>query len=124
MRPIFLLLASAPFVFSQSKTNLSLTELSGSLETLVERVRPAVVQIFSTGYAAPDDSESTNTSSLLARQRSTGSGVILSEDGLILTNNHVVRNALKIEVKLHNTHRGGHMPDSTIPAKLIGVDRE
>jgi serine protease Do len=124
MRPIVFLLASASLVFPQSKTTVSLTELSGSLETLVQRVRPSVVQIFSTGYAAAEDSESTNASSLLARQRSTGSGVILSDDGLILTNNHVIRNALKIEVKLHNSYRGGHMPDSTVPAKLLGVDRE
>jgi serine protease Do len=96
-----------------------LGDLSASLETLVERVRPSVVQIFSTSYAAGEEGESANTSSLLSKQLSTGSGVILSEDGLILTNNHVVRNALKIEVKLHDPSRGAR-----IAAKLVGVDRE
>jgi serine protease Do len=118
-----LLLAFAPPLFSQAKP-VSLTELSASFEALAQRVRPSVVQIFSTGYAAGEESESSNTSSLLSKQRSTGSGVILSEDGLILTNNHVVHNALKIEVKLHNENPGKRMPDSTVPAKLVGVDRE
>lgn len=118
------LLVSAPSVFAQSKTAVSLAELSTSLETLVKRVRPSVVQIFSTGYASAEDGESTTASSLLSKQRSTGSGVILSEDGLILTNNHVVHNALRIEVKLHNEARSGHAPESNLTAKLIGVDRE
>jgi serine protease Do len=124
MRPILLFLASATSVFSQSQATVSLSELSSSLETLAQRVRPSVVQIFSTGYASAEEGESTNAASLLSKQRSTGSGVILSEDGLILTNNHVVHNALKIEVKLHNANRGGRMPDSIVLAKLVGVDRE
>jgi serine protease Do len=121
MRLPTLLLVSAPVLFAQTKT---LNELSNSLEALAQRVRPSVVQIFSTGYASAEDGESTNAASLLSKQRSTGSGVILSEDGFILTNNHVIHNALKIEVKLHSERSGGRMPNSTVPARLIGVDRE
>src|SRR5580692_2190510 len=112
MRPNFssilsavLLLAAAPSLFPQTKPAVSLGELSASFETLARHVRPSVVQIFSTGYASSDEGDSSNTSSLLSKQRSTGSGVILSEDGYILTNNHVVHNALKIEVKLHTSIR-------------------
>jgi len=46
--------------------------------------------------------------------QSLGSGFIISSDGYILTNNHVVKNADKIMVQLSN-HR-------ELPAKLIGAD--
>lgn len=117
-----LILVCAP-AFPQTRSAASLGELSASLESLVERVRPSVVQIFSTTYAAAEEAEGTSASSLISKQLSTGSGVILSQDGLILTNNHVIRNAMKIEVKLHNPSRG-RLSEAAVPAKLIGVDRE
>ncbi len=47
-------------------------------------------------------------------QRSGGSGVIISEDGYIITNNHVVDGASKLRVKIYD---GG-----TFNAEIIGVD--
>ena len=47
-------------------------------------------------------------------QVGTGSGVIISEDGYIVTNNHVVKNASEIEITLNNK--------KSYPAKLIGTD--
>jgi serine protease Do len=102
---------------------LSLRDLSASYEALTARVRPAVVQIFSTGYATVEEGDSTNTAGLLSRQRSTGSGVILSTDGYIVTNNHVVQGARKIEVKLATGSRN-RAQESTLPARLVGVDRD
>ncbi|MEL6190891.1 MAG: Do family serine endopeptidase [Bacteroidota bacterium] len=43
-----------------------------------------------------------------------GSGVILSSDGYIITNNHVIENANRIEVTLSDNR--------SFPAKLIGTD--
>jgi Do/DeqQ family serine protease len=48
------------------------------------------------------------------KQRGLGSGVIVSQDGYILTNNHVVDNATKIQVELSDRR--------TVDAKVIGVD--
>ena len=108
-----------------------MNELSSSLEGLVNRIRPAVVQIFSTGYAAAEDSDSGNTASLLTKQRSTGSGIILSADGYIVTNAHVVRGARRVQVRLSDvrsaaTGRGATLvPEAKLlEAKLIGLDRE
>jgi serine protease Do len=108
---------------------VSLGELSQSLEDLVNRVRPAVVQIFSTGYVTADESDSSNAAALLSQQRSTGSGIILSDDGFIVTNAHVVRGARRIQVRLSVARLRGR--NSTfepevklLDAKLIGMDRE
>src|SRR6478735_6356027 len=46
-----------------------------------------------------------------------GTGFIISKDGLILTNNHVIEGATKIEVSLF-----GEDDDQTYPAKLVGSD--
>jgi Do/DeqQ family serine protease len=43
-----------------------------------------------------------------------GSGVIISADGYIVTNNHVVANADELDVALHNNH--------TYKAKVVGTD--
>ena len=46
-----------------------------------------------------------------------GTGFIISKDGLILTNNHVIEDATKIEVSLF-----GEDGDQTYAAKLVGKD--
>ncbi|SMF05412.1 DegQ family serine endoprotease [Desulfovibrio gilichinskyi] len=51
------------------------------------------------------------------KQGSLGSGFIISADGYIVTNNHVVASADEIKVKLRNDGRD-------YPAKLIGLDKE
>lgn len=47
-------------------------------------------------------------------QVGTGSGVIITEDGYIVTNNHVIENASELEVTLNN--------NKTYKAKLVGTD--
>ncbi|MEO8235108.1 MAG: Do family serine endopeptidase [Flavobacterium sp.] len=47
-------------------------------------------------------------------QVGTGSGVIISEDGYIVTNNHVVKDATELEITLNN--------NKTYKAKLVGTD--
>ena len=49
------------------------------------------------------------------QQRALGSGVIVSKDGYILTNNHVIENADEIKVETTD--------DRTFTAKLIGTDK-
>src|SRR5580700_190051 len=115
-------LALAPFLSAQANSKpASLRELSTSYEDLAARVRPAVVQIFSTGYVASEEGDGTAASSLISTQRSTGSGIILTADGYIVTNNHVVQGARRIEVVLHATNPV-QARQSRLEAKLIGTD--
>ena len=50
----------------------------------------------------------------IQEQVGTGSGVIISEDGYIVTNNHVIKDATEIEITLNNK--------KSYTAKLIGTD--
>ena len=50
------------------------------------------------------------------RETGTGSGVILTDDGIIVTNNHVVAGATKVMVHL------GEGDDRTVQAKVLGTD--
>lgn len=49
-------------------------------------------------------------------QVGTGSGVIISEDGYIVTNNHVIANASELEITLNN--------NQTYKARLIGTEKQ
>jgi len=102
----------------------TLEGFSRSLEALTGKVKQSVVQIFSTAYTTVDETESGNTASLLSKQRSTGTGVILAEDGYIVTNAHVVRGARKIQVKLAPSMQLDDPPSGLIEAHLVGLDSE
>jgi serine protease Do len=75
-----------------------LKQVDGALQRLVARVSPAVVQIQVTGYGA--EGAGRGDASVLVRQRTIGSGVVVDADGWIMTNQHVVRGAQRIRVVL------------------------
>src|SRR5919107_1501481 len=120
--------ASAQQVQSRAAAaGTDLRQISRTLETLSDRVGPAVVQVFAVGYAPPSDPGEER--SLLAQQRSTGSGVILDPGGYIVTNAHVVQGAYKVQVQLPAPRRGatrsivGPRP-RMVGAQIIAVDEE
>jgi serine protease Do len=114
----------------EPKKNDALHEFSTSLESLARRVNRSVVKIVSVGYSlGSEDEESTNTA-VLSRQRSLGTGVILSSDGYIVTNSHVVQGSRQVKVQLPATEQevaGKHSilkpSGMMIDAKIVGVDR-
>jgi serine protease Do len=104
-----------------------LIRLSGTIEALVLRVRPAVVQVVTTAYVPGE----TLPGSALATQHGTGSGVLLSADGYIVTNAHVVEGARRVQVVLAQPGPGPAEPKSilkpagrVVGAQVIGLDRE
>jgi Do/DeqQ family serine protease len=116
-------LASAP-AFASPPSNAetpiaTATQLGQAFSTVAERVSPSVVSIavevkrsqpsfgFFFPFGGPQGSDE-------GVQKGGGSGVIVSPDGAVLTNNHVVENATRIEVKLQD---GRHFV-----AKVVGTD--
>jgi len=104
--------------------------LSTSLEALARMVNRSVVKIVTNGYGFSDDSDSGNAS-LLVQQRATGSGVIMTPDGYIVTNAHVIQGARRIRVQLsmseHRSRRDASLvdpPGKVLDAKIVGQDRD
>jgi len=113
----------------ENKTPDALHNLSTALETLARNAGRAVVQVYSTGFALNRE-ESSSEAALLTKQRSTGSGVLISADGYIVTNAHVVTGARHLEVQFAESleRQPGHSvirPRATrMDAKVVGIDRE
>jgi serine protease Do len=81
-----------------AQSNL-LHELNSSIEAVVAKVSPAVVQIMVTGYGPLEEHGETNRA-VLTREHAIGSGIIVDSDGYIITNAHVVKGAQRIRVIL------------------------
>lgn len=96
---------SSPHVQNQPDDSALLDSYSNAVVSAAERVSPSVVQIVTWKMVQGQ-----------SRRAGSGSGFLISPDGLLLTNSHVVHGASKIDVVLPDNRR----PD----AVLIGEDPE
>jgi serine protease Do len=106
----------------------ALHALDESVEALVRRVSPSVVQIVVSGYGASESEGQGQMSVVVGKQRVIGSGVIVDPTGYIVTNAHVVKGAEKIDVIVSPPSIEGNALDSnaaareqTYEARIIGV---
>ena len=91
-------------------SQLDLGDATGSELTvaqIVDKNEDAVVEILMSGTAQ-------NMWGQMQLVQGAGSGVIMTEDGYIATNTHVIQGASKVEVTLHN--------GESYPARIIGSD--
>jgi serine protease Do len=120
----------------------SLVSLDNAVEAVAARVTPAVVNVSVTSHASQEEASDDNDGGQnfggmqdlppefrrffgqgggpgMQQQNpiehGIGSGVIISPDGYIVTNNHVVDGSMKINVTLDDRR--------VFPAKLVGVDK-
>ncbi len=110
---------------SGAQTDL-LKQFSVSLETLVAKVSPAVVEVHVSGFGPVEDSEGGKTA-IVGRQSKLGSGVIVDPEGYIITNAHVVSNARSIEVVAtvysKDTEESG-VEKASYSARLVGIHQD
>jgi S1-C subfamily serine protease len=131
MRRLFTLLAIACFaqpgafpqtgrptkaVLAETTNATSLTQLSTSLQEVARKVEPSVVQIFNSSYVVERGGET-----VVLQQRSSGSGILITSDGYIVTNAHVVEGFRRLQVRLNAA--ASNIGSRLLNAKLIGKDR-
>jgi serine protease Do len=105
----------------------ALENMNRAYNRIAEAVTPAIVSIQSTQVIKVQQSPFSNDPFFRQffgnmfpdvpreqRERALGSGVIVSADGYIVTNNHVVKNASEIQIKLSDKR--------TFKGKVVGTD--
>jgi len=107
-----------------------LDQMNESVDALVAKVWPSVVQILVASYGPREDGERGNASGVLGRQRSVASGFVIDPDGYIVTNAHVVNGAQRIQVVLPPPDANGSLESALsgktkiMPARIVGVTTE
>lgn len=92
-----------------------LANISSAYQMVARRIRPSVVHIATVAQEDPNGNEwGINGRIPFFPPEGQGSGVIVTEDGYIMTNEHVIRDAAEIVVVLSDRR--------SYRAKLVGVD--
>jgi serine protease Do len=115
---------------AQDRALDDLRRLNQSVDALIKKVSPSVVQILVTGYGPLEEGDRGNTTSMIGRQRAIGSGFVIEESGYIVTNAHVVSGAERVQVVLPNPSAESSLEAALstrtrmVPARIVGVSKE
>jgi len=115
---------------AQDRSLDNLRNLNQSVDALIKKVSPSVVQILVTGYGPLEEGDRGNTNTIIGRQRAIGSGFVIEETGYIMTNAHVVKGAQHVQVVLPNPATGSSLEaalstrTTVVPARIVGTSQE
>ena len=115
---------------AQDRSLDDLRKLNQSVDALIKKVSPSVVQILVTGYGPLEEGDHGGTSTIIGRQQAIGSGFVVEESGYIVTNAHVVNGAQRVQVVLPNPGIEGSLEAAlstrtrVVPAQIVGVSRD
>ena len=115
---------------AQDHSTDALRKFNESVDALIKKVTPSVVQILVTGYGPLEEGEHGNTNTLIGRQRAIGSGFVIDPSGYIVTNAHVVKGAQRVQVVLPSANADGSVDaalstrTTVVPARIVGASSE
>jgi serine protease Do len=129
---VLFLLIHLPSAGAQSPDHSTdeLHKLNQSVDALIKKVSPSVVQILVTGYGPLEEGEHGNTNAVIGRQRAIGSGFVIDPSGYIVTNAHVVNGAQRVQVVLPSANADVALDaalstrTTVVPARIVGVSHE
>ena len=107
-----------------------LVRMNESMDALTKKVWPSVVQILVSSYGPRAEGMKGETSLVVGRQRSTGSGFVIDPDGYIMTNAHVVSGARRVQIVLPAGDADGTLAtaltgkSTIVPARIVGITTE
>jgi len=108
----------------------ALARVNESIDALTRKVWPSVVQILVTSYGPQQPDLKGETSVVVGKQRSVGSGFVVDAEGYIITNAHVVSGAQRVQVVLPAANADGTLASALssrtrrIPARIVGLTTE
>src|SRR6266851_5344806 len=119
----------APALISKAPASSNLLRaLDSSLEAVISKVSPAVVQIVVNGYGPSEDHG--HVTARIVRQHAIGTGIIVDPDGYIITNAHVVEGAQRVRVILPSPTAESSLElqpihaDQILDAKALGTHKQ